>query len=101
VILYTCGQKKAHAAIGHACGRAAKALDEAGYEYEIRDLPGYRLMPWTWGQRRHARDEVKELTGQINLPVLLLDEGKTVISSGEIIKWAKSHPSARPEVGGG
>jgi len=33
VILYTCGQKKAHAAIGHPCGRAAKALDAA-----VRDL---------------------------------------------------------------
>jgi hypothetical protein len=32
VILYTCGQRERHAAIGHACGRAAKALDEAGYE---------------------------------------------------------------------
>jgi hypothetical protein len=39
VILYTCGQKKAMASLGHACGRAAKALDEAGYEYELRDLP--------------------------------------------------------------
>jgi glutaredoxin len=101
VILYTCGQKKQHASIGHACGRAAKALDQAGYEYEIRDLPGYRLVPWTWGQRRHSRDEVKELTGQVNLPVLLLDEGKTVIGSGEIIKWAKAHPAYQPQVGGG
>jgi hypothetical protein len=101
VILYTCGQKKAHAAIGHACGRAAKALDEAGYEYELRDLPGYRLMPWTWGQRRRGRDEVKELTGQINLPVLVLDEGKTVVGSGEIVEWARAHPGYQPEVGGG
>jgi glutaredoxin len=101
VILYTCGQKKAHAAIGHACGRAAKALDEAGYEYELRDLPGYRLMPWTWGQRRHGRDEVKELTGQINLPVLVLDEGKTVVGSGEIVEWARAHPGYQPQVGGG
>ena len=52
-------------------------------------------MPWTWGQRRQGRDEVKELTGQINLPVLLLDEGKTVFRSSEIVKWAKAHP-ARP-----
>ena len=65
------------------------------------DLPGYRLMPWTWGKRRHGRDEVKELTGQVNLPVLLLDEGKTVISSGKIIEWAKAHPAYQPEVGGG
>jgi glutaredoxin len=101
VILYTCGQKDKHAAIGHPCGRAAKALDEAGYEYELRDLPGYRLVPWTWGARRHDRDEVKELTGQINLPVLALDEGRTVVGSGKIGDWAKAHPSYQPEVGGG
>jgi glutaredoxin len=101
VILYTCGQKEKHAAIGHACGRAAKALDEAGYEYEIRDLPGYRLVPWTWGQRRNARNEVKELTGQINLPVLALDEGRTIAGSGKIAEWAKAHPSIQPEIGGG
>ena len=61
MILYTCGQKKSHASIGHPCGRAAKALDEAGYEYEIRDLPGYRLAPWTWGERRRGREEIREL----------------------------------------
>jgi glutaredoxin len=101
VILYTCGQKKALASVGHPCGRAAKALDEAGYEYEIRDLPGYRLAPWTWGQRRRGREEVRQLTGQINLPVLLLDEGKTVAGSGKIIDWAKAHPTYQQEVGGG
>ena len=101
MILYTCAQKKAAGSLGHPCGRAAKALDEAGYEYEIRDLPGYRLMPWTWGQRRNDRDEVKELTGQINLPVLLLDEGESVVGSGRIVDWAKAHPAYQPEVGGG
>ncbi len=101
MILYTCGQKKSFASLGHACGRAARALDEAGYEYEIRDLPGYRLMPWTWGDRRSGREEVRELTGQINLPVLVLDEGKTVVGSGKIAGWAKAHPAYQPEVGGG
>jgi hypothetical protein len=47
VILYTCGQEKALGSLGHPCGRAARALDQAGYEYEIRDLTGYRLLPWT------------------------------------------------------
>ena len=101
MILYTCGQKDRHAAIGHPCGRAAKALDEAGYEYEIRDLPGYRLAPWTWGERRRDRREVEELTGQVNLPVLVLDEGKTVVGSGKIMDWAKAHPAYQAEVGGG
>ena len=58
-------------------------------------------MPWTWGQRRNAREEVKELTGQINLPVLLLDEGESVVGSGRIVDWAKAHPGYQPEVGGG
>ena len=75
MILYTCGQKKALGSLGHACGRAADALDEAGYEYEIRVMPGYRLMPWTWGE--------------------------TVVGSGKIVEWAKAHPALQPEVGGG
>jgi glutaredoxin len=101
VILYTCGQKKALGSLGHPCGRAARALDQAGYEYEIRDLPGYRLVPWTWQQRRHDREDVRELTGQINLPVLALDEGQTVVGSGKIVEWAKAHPAYQPKVGGG
>jgi glutaredoxin len=101
VILYTCGQKKAFASLRHACGLAAKALDEAGYEYEIRAMPGYRLMPWTWGERRSGRNEVEELTGQINVPVLVLDEGEPVVGSGKIVDWAKAHPAYQPEVGGG
>jgi glutaredoxin len=101
VILYTCAQEKSLGSLGHPCGRAAKALDEAGYEYEIRALPGYRLVPWTWGQRQRGREEVRELTGQVNVPVLLLDEGKTVVGSGEIVDWARAHPTYQPEVGGG
>jgi hypothetical protein len=101
VILYTCGQKKSFGSLGHACGRAAKALDDAGYEYEIRALPGYRLMPWTWGERRSDRTEVEELTGQINLPVLALNESETIVGSGKIVDWAKAHPAYQPQVGGG
>ncbi len=101
MILYTCGQKKSLGSVGHPCGRAAKALDQAGYEYELRDLPGYRMAPWTWGKRRRGREEIRELTGQIGLPVLVLDEGQTVVGSGRIVEWAKTHPASRPEVGGG
>ena len=100
MILYTCGLEKRQSS-WHPCGRAAKALDQAGYEYELRELPGYRLVPWTWGQRRRAREEVRRLSGQINLPVLALDEGGTVVGSGTIVDWAKAHPVYQPEVGGG
>jgi glutaredoxin len=101
VILYTCGQKKSLTSALHPCARAAKALDDAGYEYELRDLPGYRLVPWTWRQRRQGREEIRELTGQINLPVLVLDEARTLVGSGKIVDWAKAHPAYQQEVGGG
>jgi glutaredoxin len=101
VILYTCGGKKSMASLGHACGRAAKALDQAGYEYELRALPGYKYVPWTWSQRRRGREEIKELTGSYDVPVLVLDEGQVVAGSGKIVDWAKAHPAFQPEVGGG
>ena len=101
MILYTCGQKKSFGSVGHPCGRAAKALDEAGYEYELRALPGYRLVPWTWGQRRRGRSEIKELTGRHEVPVLVLDEGQVVAGSGKIAQWARAHPAYQPDVGGG
>ena len=101
MILFTCAQKKALGSMGHPCGRAAKALDQAGYEYELRDLPGYRLAPWTWRQRRRGREQIREMTGQIQLPVLLLDEGRAIAGSGRIVDWASAHPAYQPEVGGG
>jgi glutaredoxin len=101
VILYTCGQKKSLAPALHPCARAARALDEAGYEYELRDLPGYRLVPWTWRRRKRGREQIRKLTGQIGLPALVLDEGRTVVGSGQIIDWARAHPAYQAEVGGG
>jgi len=101
VILYTCGQRKSFASVGHACGRAAKALDDAGYEYELHELPGYRYVPWTWGNRRRGREEIKALTGQIGLPVLAIDEAEAIVGSKRIVGWARAHPAYQPEVGGG
>lgn len=92
MILYTCGQKTNGPAALHPCGRAGRALDKAGYEYEIRPLGSYRLMPWTWGSRDEDRAEVKELSGTNEVPVLVLDDGTVVSDSSKIVKWAKEHP---------
>jgi hypothetical protein len=35
------------------------------------------------------------------VPVLVLNEGETVVGSGRIVDWAKAHPAYQPEVGGG
>jgi glutathione S-transferase len=95
MILYTCGQKKRGPAVAHPCAKAAKALDAAGYEYEIKTVGSYRLMPWTWGSRNDDRAKIKELSGTNEVPILVLDDGEVISGSGTIAAWAKKHPAAR------
>jgi glutathione S-transferase len=79
----------------HPCAKAAKALDSAGYEYEIRTVGGYRMLPWTWRSREDDRAEVRELSGSSSVPILVLDDGEVVSGSGEIARWAGEHPVQR------
>ncbi|MFI5027967.1 MAG: glutathione S-transferase N-terminal domain-containing protein [Solirubrobacterales bacterium] len=95
MILYTCGFKKSAGSLGHPCGKAAKALDRAGYRYEIKVVGGYRLIPWTWGNRDEDRAEVKRLSGTNEVPILVLDDGEVISGSGTIARWASEHPYAR------
>ena len=92
MILYTCGQKTHGPAFAHPCAKAGKALDAAGYEYELKTVGGYRLMPWTWGSRDDERAEVKKLSGTNEVPILVLDDGEVISGSGTIARWAKEHP---------
>jgi glutathione S-transferase len=94
MVLYTCGAKKAAARLGHPCGRAAKALDDAGHRYELHVVGGYRLMPWTWGSRDEDRAEVRELSGTNEVPILVLDGGEVISGSGTIARWAGENPAA-------
>jgi glutathione S-transferase len=95
VVLYTCGQKKHGPGFAHPCAKAGKALDGAGYEYELKIVGGYRLMPWTWGSRGADRAEVTELSGTPDVPILVLDDGEVISGSGTIASWAREHPLAR------
>ncbi len=95
MILYTCGQKKTGPAFAHPCAKAGKALDAAGYEYEIKVVGGYRMAFWTWGSRDDDRTEVKELSGTNEVPILVLDDGEVISGSGTIARWAREHPAAR------
>ncbi|MGH2975431.1 MAG: glutathione S-transferase N-terminal domain-containing protein [Solirubrobacterales bacterium] len=95
MVLYTCGQKKSGPAALHPCAKAGKALDAAGYAYELKTVGGYRLMPWTWGSRNGDRAEVKKLSRTNEVPILVLDDGEVISGSGTIARWAKEHPAAR------
>jgi glutathione S-transferase len=98
VILYTCNQKT-HVPPLHPCGKAGKALTDAGYEYELKTVGGYRLMPWTWGRRDDDRAEVKRLSGTNEVPILVLDNGEVISGSGAIARWAKEHPLSPAKAG--
>jgi glutathione S-transferase len=95
MVLYTCGARKSAARLGHPCGRAAKALDDAGHRYELNVVGGYRLMPWTWGSREEDRAEVRKLSGANEVPILVLDDGEVISGSGTIARWAHQHPAAK------
>ena len=95
MVLYTCAQKNTGPALMHPCAKAGKALDAAGYEYEIRTVKGYRMSPLTWGSRDEDRAEVRELSGSNEVPILVLDDGEVVSGSGAIAAWAEQHPAAR------
>jgi glutathione S-transferase len=95
MVLYTCGQKKTGPAFAHPCAKAGKALDAAGYEYELKVVGGYRMAFWTWGSREDDRTEVRELSGTNEVPILVLDDGEVISGSGKIARWAREHPAAR------
>ena len=77
----------------HPCATAVKALDSAGYAYEVKKVGSYRLMPWTWGSRKEDRAEVRELSGTDEVPILVLDDGEVVSGSSHIARWAREHPA--------
>jgi glutathione S-transferase len=95
VILYTCNDGKSFGGLpgplAHPCGRAAKALDDAGQTYEWRKVKGGTLKFWTWPSRASDRAEVESLSGQRGVPILVLDDGAVISGSGEIVQWAQAH----------
>ncbi len=58
-----------------ACGRVARALQARGIAFEEHRVP--------W--RREGRDEVRELTGQAVVPVLVID-GEAICDSRRIVE---------------
>ncbi len=98
VTLYTCTDGKTlgglPSPIAHPCGRAAKALDDAGHAYEWKKVKGGTLKLWTWPSRARDRAEVEKLSGQRGVPILVLDDGEVVIGSRAIVDWANGNRPA-------
>jgi glutathione S-transferase len=97
VVLYVCPFGTSFgglpAPIAHPCGRAAKALDDAGHAYECKSVKGGSMMLWTLPNRARDRDEVERLSGQRAVPILVLDDGNAIAGSDAIVRWAKANPA--------
>lgn len=91
--LYVCNTGTAGPGAMHPCAKAGNALDEAGYTYELKKVRGYRMMPWTWKSRARDREEVRELSGTNEVPILVLDNGEVISDSSAIAKWARENPA--------
>ena len=91
MVLYTC-PARTHGAnapiIKHPCGVAAQALDRAGCSYTVKVVGGFKNIPLS---RRGKRGEIRALTGQEDVPVLVLDDGAPVYGTSAIVEWAAAH----------
>jgi len=82
----------------HACRRAQRALRESGHDFEkVIFAKGIPFGLFTKGRR----PQLKEMSGQEKLPVLVLPDGGTVSGSANIIAWAKANAVVASGAGAG
>jgi hypothetical protein len=75
---------------GHPCKNAYDALRAAGHDPQVVRTYGFGPLPdFTPGRR-----EVKRLTGQSWVPVLVTDDGVAIHDSKAIVAWAKAHAAS-------
>jgi len=78
---------------GHPCGTAYHALRDAGHDPEVIKAGGLGMLPEAFN-RTTGRQEVKRLTGNLWVPVLVTDDEQVIQGSREIADWARSHPAS-------
>jgi hypothetical protein len=72
----------------HPCGAAHEALKKAGHDPEVVRCFGWEVLPGVFNLTP-GRRRVKELTGEVTVPVLVSDHGEVVAGSREIVAWAE------------
>ena len=76
---------------GHPCKKAHDALKDAGHTPEVVKCYGLGQLP----DVTSGRKEVKRLTGESWVPVLVLDDGAVIKDSQRIVAWARDNPGSR------
>jgi glutathione S-transferase-like protein len=94
--LYVCwGTFKTPRPGGHPCSNAYRALRDAGHDPEVIKSYGLAILPDALN-RTAGREEVKRLTGDNWVPMLLTDDGEVVKDSKRIVEWASQNPASAP-----
>ncbi len=78
---------------GHPCGQAYHALKDAGHDPEVKRAYGLGALPGAFNELTSGRREVKQLTGNYWVPVLVADDGTVIQGSRKIIEWAHANPA--------
>jgi hypothetical protein len=90
--LYVCyGTFKTPRPGGHPCANAYHALTDAGYQPEVIRSYGLGVLPAMFNNTA-GRREVKRLTGQQWVPVLVTEDGTVIQDSSRIAAWARGNP---------
>jgi hypothetical protein len=76
----------------HPCKVAYDVLTIAGHAPKVVKCYGLASLPDITTGRR----EVKRLTGESLVPVLVLDDGEVVKDSRNIVAWARNNPAWAP-----
>jgi hypothetical protein len=76
---------------GHACHNAHEALVEAGWSPEVIRTYGFAQLG---DFLNPTRREVRKLTGENWVPVLVTDDGEVIRESSRIVEWARRNPAA-------
>lgn len=79
----------------HPCGAAYEALKNAGHDPDVVRCFGWKELPAIFNLTP-GRRKVKELTGDIAVPVLVTDSGEVVAGSAEIVDWARRSAGGAP-----
>jgi hypothetical protein len=79
---------------GHPCANAYRALREEGWDPEVIRTYGWGILP---DSMNPTRREVRELTGQNWVPLLVTDDGDVIQDSKRIVQWAKDNPATASE----
>lgn len=75
----------------HPCGVAHQALSDAGYDPEIVRCFGWEALPGIFNLTP-GRREVKRLTGDVTVPVLVTADQDVIAGSQAIAGWAARNP---------